>query len=126
MRFRVRLLFIMLTGTTRRLRVDNGLNKNEGSSVHDPSDEVSEAKAAEAKAAEAKAAEAKAAEAKAAEATGCKNGLAAPDAPTGASDLSNGFAVEAMFTKKYYKLQLYYFSFICVQFQFYSFMRPSL
>jgi hypothetical protein len=81
MRFAVMLLFIMLTGTTRRLRVDNGLNKNEGSSVHDPSDEVSEAKAPEAT-------------------RGCKNGLAAPDAPTGASDLSineaNGFAIEAI------------------------------
>jgi hypothetical protein len=97
MRFRVRLLFIVLWIGIARLRVGKGLNKceNEGSSVHDPSDEVSEAMD------------------KAPETTGCKNGLAAPDAPTGASasDLpneANGFA-EAMFTKKCYKLKSYYF-----------------
>jgi len=79
----------MLIGRARRLRVGKGLNKceNEGSSVHDPSDEVSEAKASEANTSGS---------------TGCKNGLVAPDAPTtGASDFNeaNGFAVEAMFTK---------------------------
>jgi hypothetical protein len=95
MRFVVMLLFTMLLIGTARLRVGKGLNKNEGSSVHDPSDEVSVSKAPEAKAPEAKAPEAT---------WGCKNGLATPDAPmSGGSDLSineaNGFAAKAMFAK---------------------------
>jgi hypothetical protein len=95
MRFAVMLLFTMLLIGTARLRVGKGLNKNEGSSVHDPSDEVSVSKAPEAKAPEAKAPEAT---------WGCKNGLATPDAPmSGGSDLSineaNGFAAKAMFAK---------------------------
>jgi hypothetical protein len=90
MRFTVMLLFTMLLIGTARLRVGKGLNKNEGSSVHDPSDEVSVSKAPEAKAPEAT--------------WGCKNGLATPDAPmSGGSDLSineaNGFAAKAMFAK---------------------------
>ena len=100
MRFVVMLLFTMLLIGTARLRVGKGLNKNEGSSVHDPSDEVSVSKAPEAKAPEAKAPEAKAPEAT----WGCKNGLATPDAPmSGGSDLSineaNGFAAKAIFAK---------------------------
>ena len=97
MRFRVRLLFIMLLRAVaaRRLRVGKGLNKceNEGSSsVHDPSDEVSEPTDPESAAEAAAAAEA------------AKNGVSAPDAPMGATDLfineANGFAAEAITVKK--------------------------
>jgi hypothetical protein len=77
MRFAVMLLFIMLSIGTARLRVDNGLNKNEGSTSSSIHDSLSEPKAPTG---------------------GCKNGLVSPDAPTtGAFDLSineaNGFAM---------------------------------
>ena len=88
MRFRVRLLFIVLWIGIARLRVGKGLNncETDGSSFHEPSDEVSEPTDPEA----------------AAESSFFKNGFSSPVAPTGASDLfvneANGFA-EAMLVK---------------------------